>query len=533
MTSQLDANGRPVPGTGFDFADFLLGLPHSTAERFGTSSTYFRSWGFVSYFQDDWHIHPRLTLTWGMRYEAVTPPVELFDHIANLDVNSSFTRVALVCAKVASVCPGDVGQFSGPLPRSLVRGDYNDWSPRLGIAWKPPLEIFDKHPTIVRAGYGIFYNTSIYNQLAASMANQPPFAAAQIRLTSVAQPQATSGAPMLTLENGFPSAPDRTTTNTAAVDPNYRVGYAQLWNLTIETQPTQNLTSEVTYTGTKGTHLDLLRAPNRGSSNALGYTFDTYGASSTYHALQLRVQRRFSRELMLQGLYTFGKSIDNASSIGGGAPVVVQDDRHPERERGLSSFDIRHQLRGGYVYELPFGEGKRWGRKGWQAAAFGNWSLSGNIIATTGTPFTARVLGPVVNNGGVGASFSTRADQVGNPSKPGPVAANPNCIAPSQVQTPLNWFNPCAFKVPDTGFGNAGRNTILGPGNFAFNSELARHMRFGKDQQYRVDFRWDVSNFTNTPDFTGLSTVVNSATYGRVLDTKAMRTMDFSMRVRF
>ncbi len=510
VTSQLDSTGRPVAGTGFDFADFLLGLPQSTTERFGTSSTYFRGWAFVGYFQDDWHLHPRFTLNWGLRYEAATPPAELFGHIANLDVNADFTAVAVVV-------PGQAGRFSGNLPRSLVRGDYNNWSPRLGIAWKPALKGFaQKHPLTVRAGYGVFYNSSIYNQLAASLANQPPWATAQTRLSTATQP--------LTLENGFPPASAGTAKNTAAVDPNYRVGYAQIWNLTVETQLAQNLTAEVTYTGTKGTHLDLLRAPNRDRRipDALGFTFDTSGAASLYHALQVRVQRRFARGLMVQGLYTYGKSEDNASSIGGGAPVVVQDDKHPELERGLSSFDIRHQLRAGYVYELPFGERKRWAHKGWRAAAFGLWSVSGNVTAQTGTPFTARVLGGVTDNGGVGAGFSTRADQAGNPSLPG------------DQRAPLHFFNTAAFVLPPPGrFGDAARNTISGPGNFAFNFALARRIPFGKDQQHRIDLRWELSNLTNTPNFTGLSTVVNSASYGRVLGARAMRTMDFVMRVSF
>ncbi len=521
MTSQLDSSGRPVPSTGFDFADFLLGLPQSTNERFGTSSTYFRSWGFVGYLQDDWRIHPRFSVNWGLRYEAVTPPIELFDHIANLDVNPDLTAVA-------TVIPGEMAPFSGPLPRSLVRGDYNNWSPRIGIAWKPPFKwISPKHPVVVRAGYSMFYNESIYTQLAASMANQPPFAQAQTRLTSAAQ--------VLTLEDGFPPAPPSTVRNTVAVDPNYRVGYAQIWNFTIETQLAQNTVAEVTYTGTKGTHLDLLRAPNRappGSpletdqqrriANALGFTYDTFGASSIYHALQVRVQRRMTRGLMIFGLYTYGKSIDNASSIGGGTPIVVQDDRNPQLDRGLSSFDIRHQLRAGYFYELPFGERKHWAHKGWRAAAFGHWQVSGNTTIATGTPFTARVLGNLADNTGTGANFSERADQLGNAS------------LPSGLRTPLEFFNTAAFVPPPAGrFGDAARNTIPGPGNVTFNCALARWMRFGKDQQRRLDLRWEFSNLFNTPNFTGLATVVNSATYGRVLGARPMRTMDFVLRVNF
>lgn len=521
MTSQLDSDGRPVPGTGFDFADFLLGFPQSTTARFGTSSTYFRSWGFVGYFQDDWRMHPRFSFNWGLRYELVTPPTELFDHIANLDMNADITDVA-------TVLPGQTAPFSGPLPRSLVRGDYNNWSPRIGVAWKPALKgRAAQHPITLRAGYSLFHNTSIYNQLAASMANQPPFAQAQTRLTSATQ--------VLTLQNGFPPVPPTTVPNTVAVDPNYRVGYAQIWNASIETQLAPSTVLELAYTGTKGTHLDLLRAPNRAPSgspldtearrrigNALGFTYDTFGASSIYHALQVRVQRRMTRGLMIQGNYTFGKSIDNASSIGGGAPVVVQDDTNFRLERSISSFDLRHQFRSFYMYELPFGERKRWARTGWKAAALGHWQISGNTTVATGTPFTARVLGSAADSGGTGAGLSVRANQVGNPS------------LPRDQRSPLHFFDTAAFAVPPAGrFGNAARNTIPGPGNVTFNFSVGRWMSFGKDRQRRLDLRWEVSNLANTPNFTGLSTVANSATYGRVVGTRQMRTMDFQMRLNF
>lgn len=516
MTSQLDTNGIPIRGTGFDFADFLLGLPQATTTRFGSSSTYFRNWGYVGYAQDDWRIHPRFTLEYGVRYEAVTPPIELFNHIANIDINSDLS-------KVQTIIPGEIAPFSGQLPLSLIRGDYNNWSPRLGLAWEPKL----KFKTVLRAGYSIFYNESIYNQLSREMANQPPWAQAQTLLTTANQ--------VLTLEDGFPQQSPQTVKNTAAVNPNYRVGYAQIWNLTVETQFTQNWSTDITYTGTKGTHLDLLRAPNRAApgsplttdeerriANASGFTYDTFGASSIYHALQLRVQKRFSRGLLLMGVYTYGKSIDNSSSIGGGTPVVVQDDTNFRAERGLSSFDVRHQFRLFSVYELPFGEKKRWARKGLSAHLLGNLRANGVAIASTGTPFTARVLGNAADNTGTGANFSMRADQVGNPS------------LPASERTPLHFFNTDAFTVPLPGFfGDAARNTIPGPGTFNINFGLARTFRFGKDNRRSMVARWEVQNMTNTPNFQGLSTVVNSATYGRVVGAKAMRTMDLTLRVVF
>ena len=123
MTSQLDPNGNPLPGTGNDFADFLLGLPYNTKAQFGPN-IYFRSWDFIAYAQDDWRVSKRFTFEAGLRYEAVTPPVELFNHIANLDLNADATQVDVVQ-------PNATGLFRGAYPRALIHGDYANWAPRI------------------------------------------------------------------------------------------------------------------------------------------------------------------------------------------------------------------------------------------------------------------------------------------------------------------------------------------------------------------------------------------------------------------
>ncbi len=516
QTSQLDANGQPVSGTGLDFADFLLGLPQATNTQFGSTSTYFRSWAYVAYAQDDWRIHPRFTFQYGVRYQVTTPPIELYNALANLDIN-------LINPAAQVYIPGQTSPFTGVNTRALIRTDYNDWAPRLGIAWNPKLKL----KTVVRAGYSIFYNQSVYNQLARSMANQPPFAEAQTRLSSASQ--------LLTLQNGFPPQPPADVPNTIAVDPNYRPGYAQLWNLSIETTLRTNWILETTYTGTKGTHLDLLRAPNRfvGTNpndpteprlipDASAFTYDTYGASSIYNALQVRLQHRFTQGILFSGLYTFGKSIDNASSIGGGQQVVVQNDQDFALERGLSTFDIRHQFRGNSVYELPFGERKRWAKKGWKEHLLGNLRLSTVATWQTGNPYTARVLGSISGNTGQANNNSVRADQVGDPNF-GLCGGNATVF-----------FNRAAFVTPPVGqFGTAARNTIEGPCSFNLNVSLDRQFRFGKDGQYHADLRWDTQNLTNTANFSGLSTVANSTTFGRVTSAKSMRSMGVSLRMTF
>jgi trimeric autotransporter adhesin len=514
QTALLDSNGKPLSGTGSDFADFLLGLPQATSERFGASSTYFRSWGYVAYAQDDWHMIPQFTLQYGIRYEATTPPVEINNRIANLDVSPDFTAAQVVT-------PGQSGPYSGGIPPSLIRGDYNNVSPRIGIAWQPPGKWFTgRNQTTVRAGYGIFYNGSIYSQLDSAMASQPPFAEAQSRQTSSATP--------LTFSNAFPPANSSQISNTVAVNPNYRVGYAQIWNFSIERQLPGNTSLELTYTGTKGTNLDMLFGFSRFTGtvqNALGFTYDTSGASSSYNGLQVRVQRRFTKGLMINGTYTYSKSLDDASSIGGGGQVVVQDINNLSAERGLSSFDMRHQFRANYMYELPFGDRKRWATKGWEKSLLGSWRFSGSFTARTGTPYTARVaIGACSLIPGV---YSERANQVGDPN------------LPASERTTTEWFNTSAFVQPlglggvPTCIGDASRNSIEGPGLFTWNAALAKTVPFGRDGQRRLDFRVDTTNLLNHVNYSGISTVVNSATFGSVTGAGAMRSFSFTTRVNF
>ena len=179
-------------------------------------------------------------------------------------------------------------------------------------------------------------------------------------------------------------------------------------------------------------------------------------------------------------------------------------------------------MRANYVYELPFGDRHRYAQKGWTAALLADWRFSGNITVQTGTPLTARILGTSASNTGSFGVFATRADQI----------CDPNLSASDR--SPLHFFNTTCFVVPAAGqFGNAARNTIEGPGLFTWNIQMAKTIPFGKDGARRLDLRWEIANLTNTPNFTGLSTVVNSLTYGRVIAASGMRSMNFNVRVNF
>src|ERR1019366_6995110 len=215
-TSQLDANGLPVQGTrtGFDFADFLLGLPQSASIQY-SPAMYFTRNTWNGYAVDDWKVSANLTLNLGLRYEFFAPLEEKYNEMANLDIAPGFSNVAVVAPSVS-------GPYSGSFPAGLINADYRNFSPRVGLTWKAP---FIKRSTIVRAGYGIYYNGQAYIPFGLKLAQQPEPAG----LPPLAVPESvnTSAANPLTLANGLVAVSPLAITNTFAVDRYYRTPYAQ------------------------------------------------------------------------------------------------------------------------------------------------------------------------------------------------------------------------------------------------------------------------------------------------------------------
>jgi hypothetical protein len=510
LTSGLDTNGNPLSGTGFDFADFLLGFPQSTSLQLGAKSNYFRSWSFNWFAQDDWRVSPGLSFNVGLRYEYFSPYTELFGRMANLDLNSTITAVAVVT-------PGHSGLYSGDLPTSLVRPDTNNYSPRFGFAWKPSA----KKPLMFRGGYSIFFNGNAYGGFASRMASQPPFIQTASLTTSLAAP--------LTIQNGFALAPSQTVTNTYAIDPNYRLGYAQTWTFAVQENLPHNSIVELEYIGTKGTALDILRQPNRATpgspltaaqrlqiGNATGFSYETSQGSSIMHMAQVRLTRRLTRGISATATYAFQKSIDNASSFGGGGGTVAQNDSNLRLERGLSTFDQRHRLTMGYTATSPVGGARGFLRgKGMTRKLLEGWQLSGNFNATSGTPLTARVSGNLANTGGTAAFGSGRAQASGSSIDGDP------------------YFNLAAFTLPLAGrYGNAGRNTIPGLFRTSLSASFGRAFRFAETRR-QLQLRISANNAFNHVTITNIGTTVNSSTYGLPTAASQTRTVNLNLRFNF
>jgi trimeric autotransporter adhesin len=236
-TSALNAQGQPVTGTGYDFADFLLGLPQSSSIEFAGFDDYFLQNQWYAYAQDEWKVRPNLTLIGGVRWEYFSPFHEKYGRLANLDIAPGFTNVAVVT-------PETPGLYTGAFPSGLINPDWNNFSPRLALAWKVP---WFKRSTIVRAGYGIYYNGQAYVQFTTLLAEQPPFATSRSINTSVQFP--------VTLATGLEDTTPHDITNNFAVARNYRTPYAGTWNMTIQHDFAGGFFAEIGYMGTKGTGL--------------------------------------------------------------------------------------------------------------------------------------------------------------------------------------------------------------------------------------------------------------------------------------
>ena len=538
-------SGDGITGTGYDFADFLLGQAQQTSVQYGINGAnyHFRGNSWDLYVQDEYKLRGNLTLNLGVRYEYVSPYSEINNRISNLDISPVSLYDPNAGLAAVLVQPNMTGPYHGQFSNSLMRPDRNNFAPRLGIAWKP----FSK--TAVRAGYGINYNTTQYQSIVQELAFQPPFAVSQTNS------QSTSGP--LTLQNGFPGSPTTPITNSYAVNPNYRLGYVQIRNLDIQQEILPTLIVNLDYTGTKGTDLDILEDPNRALppypavpiTNAQAFNYENSVGNLSANAGSVRVRKRLQAGVSIGGTYTFSKSIDDASTIGAGAGAstsaglgaggtgpggggggssssastgstqVAQNPFNLSGERGLSSFNQTHKWTADYLLELPFGHDKRFlsTNTPWRAI-FGDWQWSGDWTIASGLPFTPHILGSF-NEVNSATNGTLRPDLTGEPITLSNGSIN-------------EWFNTAAFSTPPSNsYGNARRNSIIGPGTRVF--DMAWTKLFPLRESRVLEFRAQATNVFNTPQYDSIDTSYTSPTFGRVISVGAMRAITMSARFRF
>lgn len=522
------ASGTASTTSGSDLADFLLGFPDTSALAYGNADKYLRQRVYDLYATDVWRLRPELTINAGLRWEYGSPINELQGRLVNLDLTPNFTAAAPVLGSSPK------GPVTGEhYPGSLIRPDHLGIEPRVALSWRP----IPASTLVIRAGYGIYDDTSIYLGAAQSMSQQAP-------LSNSLNVQRSTSCP-LTLANGFLNCAG-TTPQGFAVDPNLRVGYVQTWQLSAQRDLPAALVMTATYLGTKGTHGMQEFLPNTypiGTANPcpqcpVGFIYRTSGGNLERESAQLQLRRRLRAGITATLDYTFAKSIDDDSQVGGqghtvassassisasttstaptGTPIIAQDWLNLRAERSLSSFDQRNLLN--FILQYTTGMGKGGGTllSGWRGRAFKEWTVLAQVNAGSGLPETPVYLAPVP---GTGVTGTIRPDRTS---------------APLYLASNGYFLNSTAYAVPTTGqWGNAGRNSIRGPATFTINMALARTLRVHGN--YSVDLRLESDNVLNHPTFTGWNTIwtVNSPTFGLPTSVNAMRNVQLNGRFRF
>jgi hypothetical protein len=525
--------------TGNALATMLLGLPYQASRSIGYKQLNGRQWYWGSYIQDDFKVRSNLTINIGLRYELAPPMGDANYQLSSID----FSKVPSPQDIFAS---GKTGFYKptlfvcgkGGYPRGCAYTDYNNFAPRLGIAWSVAPK------TVIRAGAGIYYATTDNNglyQLAITLPN------------NISQ--------SLTANNFIPSIFDFNPFGGAVVGPvavtqpsidlHQRTSYSPQWSFTIQRELARDMVLEAGYLGTLGIKLQQNVQPNNSQPGSAavdprrpyagliydaGVVFPPYitvqgnsvpvtqvnvyqmSAQSNYHAFFLRYEKRFTRGLSVLSAYTFSKAITNApqyrnaGGANGSENSPPQNSYNLQAERGLASFDVRQRWVTSVVYDLPF-------HKNFLAR---DWQISGILTLQDGFPFTINLAGDTAGIGGGTGGILIRANTV-----PGQ-----NYELDSNQKSTSKWFNTGAFVSPAAyQFGNIGRNTVVGPGMVNVDTTVARTFRF--TERLNMQFRAEFFNLANHPNFNLVGRIINQPNFGGVLSQFDPRAIQFGAKFSY
>ncbi len=527
MNGNASFNGQL---SGFPMADALLGYP--TEIRRGQGNTLTNGIGhfLIGFVQDDWRVNQKLTLNLGLMYQFGSRPYDTTDRLGNLWVRREPTTgeyfgTLLWAAENPQPAPADgripsdaervvgLSPNLGGWGRALIGSDRNDVAPRLGAAY----QYNDK--TVIRAGFGIFYNSTFVQELQ-DLRKFWPFTVQQVFSPN-------RGGIDLNITDGGPPF-----SSTAAIggwpqQPTNRSPYSMQWNFFIQRQVLDDMTLDIGYVGS-GTRKQIgyspfnnALTPGPGSvqpRRLLPSFADLDGGSNqyngSYNALQVKLQKRFSDGLQFNMNYTWQKALDGQSSL---AEVKVQNPFDRRLDYSRSSWDTRQVFNFSYVYELPFGRGKPLGANISPGlnAVLGGWSLEGITRLETGPPLNIQLGQDIANTG----RSRQRPNLVGNPN--------------SGPKDPDAWFNAGAFAVPaDYTFGTAGAYITDADGIVSFDVTLAKMIRFGESQG--VEFRVEFYNLPNHVNFGLPQERMNRGNFNRITSQSTNpRQVQLSLRYNF
>jgi hypothetical protein len=509
FTSQIGSTNTAAAA----LADFAIGAEDSASRNILQGEFGMRSFQLAGYVQDSWRVTDRLTLDSGLRYDVATPPYEVHNHWANVDIATGLLRVA-----------GLNGN-----DRRLRNTDLNTVGPRVGFAYT----VDRSRNTVLRGGFGLSYVDMLVGG-AQLYKNLPYYFAQTITTTSTA-------APPTTLSAGIPApvAPDPN--NIAAIS----VGSPNAWNvntretgvaqysLGVQRQLPFNMLAEVSYVGTRSEHLlinslnlnqsrpgpgaqNLRRPYNTINPSLTALAYRTSGGDSHYDSLQVHLEKRLSGGLNYGASYTYAKYLSDGGNPNGGGNTDFQDAQCIRCNYGPTPDDYRHTLVVNHVYELPFGRGRKFVHDGWASYLLGPWNLSGIWTVYSG-----------------GHQTPTYATNVSNSSGGG--GQRPNRIGSGKLSSGRSlghWFDTSAFVAPALyTFGNSGTGVLTGPGYFNVNLTLERHL-IVRDR-YDINLRGEAYNAFNHSNFNNPNAVIGGANAGVIGGTNTPRVMQVALKIAF
>jgi len=505
------------------FADFLLGDLRSTANGVGdpNQNPYTSAGGF--YAQDDWKVSKNLTLNLGLRYELFIPQKERVNKLGQFNLDNGTLEDGQGQAFTVNTVTGALVQVGTPnLGDSLYKMPYKNFAPRVGFAYR----IGDDNRTVLRGGYGIFYDQLVVgNGEYQNYGLGPPYVLVKNYTNT------TTLAPA-TWANPFPAGVAAGSISPFGIDPDLPTPYRQQWSFGIQRELVSNLLLDVSYLGSNGIHLPLRYninqpAPGPGSIQARRpypqwstvTWLDDVGTSS-YNSLTVRLERRYTNGLTFLSSFAYSKALDLGTTASSG--TVPQNPRDLRAEWGPAAFNAKFRYVASVVYELPFGKGRRWmsSAPGWLDAVAGGWETTGIITLQSGSPFDVITSKDLSNTGNTNGG--ERPFVIGNP-----VLANPSI---------LEWFNTAAFSdaVPGGGYayGNVGRDSLVGPG--LENVDFGLFKSFRVTERLGLQFRAEAFNALNHANFSNPNSDANSPTFGQISSTTNQnRDIQFGLKLIF
>lgn len=486
--------------SGQPYGDFLLGLPTTVARIDPWAAQYFR-WNDLSFFvQDDWKLHPRFSLNYGLRYEFNGPPHARDDNFYNFNrANGAVTLASAAARRLISpfypaALPVETAEDAG-LNRTLRRADRNNWAPRMGFSWR----LDEQGRTVLRGGAGMYYGhfsvAALGNQVAG------PFAVSTTSNNAIA-----SGQPLFTLADPFAAPGSAGTLNVNGLTPGLRNMYSLQYTLTLEREISRNTGVRLSYIGAKGTQLPYMRNINQPlpSTQPFAQTRRPYpaynnvvfaenGANNSYQGLQAGVLKRYSRGLQLQSAWIWAKQLSEVDDTNNAELNTQIENAYDRRRDRANVYSVpRHQWMNQALWDVPFGRGP----------VFGGWQLNFLLNLSTG-----HWLNPVFT----GSDPSNTRTFGGRPDVAGPLTY-PHTLAA--------WFSRTAFAAPPANagrFGNAGRNLIEGPGYIVFNAGAQK--RFPMPGESQLELGASFTNVLNHFNYGQPNMTVNVTAGGTITST--------------